>query len=91
MISKLKNWWKYSTLRFYILNAKFNYSFWLKCRKEYRIISFVKGNPFRNTHARVQKQRFAGYRFNGTLFLDNPGFIIKDRDVWEKWKQKGLF
>lgn len=90
MIKQIKTWWKYSSLRFYWLNTKFNYDFWLKSNKEYKWISFSKGNPFRNDYRRVEKQRFVGYRYKGSLFWDNPGLLIPDRDVWEKWKKKGL-
>ena len=90
----LKNWWKYSSIRFYVLNAKFNYGFWLKSKKKFDYIKFNKPQPFKinTTHKieKITKKRFVGYEYEGEVYLDNPGFKIKNRDVWENWKKKGL-
>jgi hypothetical protein len=40
MIDKIKKWWKFSTLRFYIINALWNYKFWLCCTKEYHEVKY---------------------------------------------------
>lgn len=91
MILKIKYWWKYSTLRFYYLNAKHNYNFWLNSKRVYRNIDYLKSNSFRNnSYERKVSRRFVGYEYKGRIYLDNPGLTIKDRDVWERWKQKRL-
>ena len=89
-MSYLKRWWKYSSLRFYILNAKCNYSFWFFCKKEYKTIEYFTYNSLRRSPKKISKKRFIGYRYKGHLYLDNPGLSIKERDVWEAWKKKGL-
>ena len=35
------NNWKYSTLRFYILNAIWNYKFWLNAKKIFDTVTFL--------------------------------------------------
>ena len=88
----LKKWWKYSSLRFFILNAKHNYDFWLNSKKIFREIEFIKFNSsFRNnSFSKEKRKRFVGYEYKGKIYLDNPGLIIKDRDLWEVWKKKKL-
>ena len=87
----LKKWWKYSSLRFYVLNTLHNYDFWLNSKKVYTTIEFTKSNSFRNTDYKQEKRkRFLGYEYKGKIYLDNPGIIISDRVLWEHWKKKKL-
>ena len=87
----MSNWWKYSALRFYILNAMWNYKFWLNAKKVYDVISFnKKSGRLGEIQVPVVKKRFKGYLFKGSLYLDNPGIPDIKRDVWEVWKKKGL-
>lgn len=87
----LKKWWKYSSLRFYVLNTLHNYDFWLNSKKVYTTIEFTKSNSFRNIdYKKETRKRFLGYEYKGKIYLDNPGIIISDRDLWEHWKKKNL-
>lgn len=97
MLSALKKWWKFSSFRFYFLNAKHNYSFWLSCTREYRTFEYYEYKFFKNEHKRLNeetnklsKKRFIGYQYKNKLHIDNTGFEIKDREVWEHWRKKGL-
>lgn len=89
-MNTLKKWWRYSTLRFYVLNATWNYRFWILCRKKYKDVTYFKKDFFRNNSEEVTKRRFEGYSYKGKMYLDNPGIIDIEKDVWEKWKKKGL-
>jgi len=90
-MSKVKEWWKYSSLRFYCLNAKHNYDFWLNSKKVYTDIEYMRPTSVRKTSfEKTKKRRFRGYEYKGKLYLDNPGLSIKERDVWENWKKKKL-
>lgn len=91
MISKFKKWWKYSSIRFYVLNALWNYRFWISCKKKYKQISYFKRDFFKNNSHKVTKRRFDGYLYKGSVYLDNPGMQNIDKDVWDEWKKKGLF
>ena len=89
----MKEWWKYSSLRFYILNAIHNYDFWLNSKKVFEKIEYLKpaSMSFRNNkYDKITKKRFLGYKYKGKVYLDNPGLSITDRQVWEKWKKNGL-
>ena len=98
-MSIFKNIWKHSSLRFYILNAIWNYSFWLFAKKmfknvqyeiedgEYKMDDFYK---VKKDKKQVAKRRFIGYFFRNEIFFDNPGLKINDRETWESWKKKGL-
>lgn len=103
MLSIIKKWWKYSSYRFYYLNLKWNFNFWLKCTKEYKTIEYLKTPSLKQQFDQQfdyynvkekpelkRKKRFAGYKFHGKLYLDNPGLPITERDLWIKWKKKGL-
>lgn len=86
----LKNWWKYSSLRFYILNTLWNYKFWLGAKKVFENITYNKKDRFGILESSITKKHFKGYLYNGKLFLDNPGIPNIERDVWEIWKTKKL-
>lgn len=87
----MSNWWKYSALRFYILNAIWNYKFWLNAKKIYEEIAFSdKIDRFRKNESKVMKKRFKGYLYKGNIYLDNPGISGIKRDVWKAWKDKKL-
>jgi hypothetical protein len=96
-------WWKHSRLRFYLLNASWNYKFWLFAEKIFKNHSYdveekdlslddvdIIGKivPKKN---KVFKRRFVGYMYKGRMYLDNPGLKhTVDKDTWEAWKKKGL-
>jgi len=96
--------WKYSKLRFYILNAKWNYRFWLFAEKIYRMHSFYVNNKDFNLNdvddftgkmkhkvTKKTRRRFIGYMYKGMMYLDNPGFRhTVDKDSWKAWEAKGL-
>jgi hypothetical protein len=94
-----KTWWKFSKYRFYYLNAKWNYSFWLFAEKvyinqkyivntdEYETDYTLKLYPKKKT---IQKRRFIGYRYKTGIYLDNPGIQNIESDVWQVWKNKKL-
>jgi hypothetical protein len=95
----LKNIWKYSRLRFYILNGIWNYKFWLFSKKMYKKVSYqVEDGDYDvnfdytliKKKKTVSAKRFVGYFYNNNLYLDNPGFKIDDRNTWEEWKRKKL-
>ena len=86
----MKNWWKYSSLRFYILNIIHNYKFWLNAKKLYDITKSSQKDRLGNTTTVSSKKRFKGYVYNGKIYLDNPGIPNIERGVWESWKAKGL-
>ena len=95
--------WKHSKLRFYILNALWNYKFWLFAEKVFKMHTYevvdnelsldnvdVTGKINYKKH-KVTKRRFVGYMYEGKMYLDNPGFKhTVDKDSWESWKKKGL-
>jgi len=94
-----KNTWKHSRLRFYILNAKWNYKFWLFAKKMHKTVSYQieEGDydmdfdyKLKRNKKTVYKKRFIGYFFENNIYLDNPGIKIDDRETWEAWKKKGL-
>ncbi len=95
-----KNLWKHSRLRFYILNALWNYRFWLFSKKIFRDVHHVvlnkedytmdytfKINP---TKKIITSKRFSGYMFQGRIYHDNPGIQDLDQDTWQAWRKKGL-
>ena len=98
-----KKWWKYSRLRFYKKNFLWNIRFWLYAKAVYKPIIYQKGtgeyvenqnvydmNYMVEIKETVTKKRFSGYYYDNGLYLDNPGFPIRERDVWVVWKKKGL-
>ena len=95
----LKNIWKYSSIRFYILNAIWNYKFWLFSKKMYKTITYqVEDGDYdvefdytlKKKKKTISKRRFVGYFFENNMYLDNPGLKIEDRDTWSAWKKKNL-
>jgi len=94
-----KKIWNHSRFRFYILNAKWNYKFWLFAKKMYKTISYQVEDGDYDTDAyyymkkkkkTIYKKRFVGYFFENNIYLDNPGLKIEDRDTWEAWRKKNL-
>lgn len=95
--------WKHSRLRYYILNAAWNYKFWLFAEKIYKDYSYeiveeefsldnvdITGKMNFNKK-KVFKKRFVGYMFENGMYLDNPGFKhTVDKETWKAWKSKGL-
>ena len=97
----VKNLWKYSRLRFYILNAKWNYKFWLNCKKIYKPhyykedtedYKMADDGSFKIVSDKNSKvvMRFIGYMYEGQIYLDNPGLQGIDKYTWAVWKKKGL-
>ena len=104
MVDRIKTWWKFSSLRFYIINAQWNYKFWICCTKEYQEIQYYHyDSPRMDPNFRFfdadanqldsilkTKKRFVGYKFKGKIYMDNPGVEIQDKEVWNHWRKKGL-
>jgi len=91
MLHFIREVWHYSTLRFYLKNLIWNYNFWLKSRKvfdetEYRLKD--KNGFYTGKTKKIKK--FRGFLYRDKLYLDNPGFPIEERDLWTKWRNKGL-
>ena len=92
------NMWKYSRLRFYILNTKWNYGFWIFARKVYRDFKYqTKTGEFVDTTFKIierkspeKSRRFVGYMYKNRIYQDNPGIQDIDADTWKAWKKKGL-
>lgn len=83
--------WHYSILRFYLKNFFWNYNFWLKSKKVFDEIEYkLKDNNGFYTGKTKKIKKFKGFLYKNKLYLDNPGFPIKDRELWINWKNKGL-
>lgn len=95
--------WETSKLRFYILNALWNYKFWLFSEKKFKKHTYeINAEKFNLDNLdetgkmlykkiKVSKRRFLGYMYNGLLHLDNPGFKhTVNKETWMSWKNKGL-
>ena len=82
--------WKYSKIRFYIKNCIWNYKFWLFSKKKFKEISYIEKDFFSQPIRDVKRRKFIGYIYKGVLYIDNPGMPIPDKDVWQKWNEKGL-
>lgn len=95
--------WKYSRIRYYLINMMWNYKFWLFSEKLYKNHTYdvvdenidlsnvdVTGKiNFKSK--KITKRRFVGYKYNNRIYLDNPGVKdFVDKDVWDKWKSKGF-
>lgn len=96
---KIKNWWLNSNLRAYVLNAKWNYSFWLNAKRVYKNVSYKKkidnyyGDDYylmNQNEQFISKKRFAGYLYKGNIYLDNPGRPILSRQEWENLNKKNM-
>lgn len=94
----IKNIWKYSRVRFYLVNFIWNIKFWLFAKKIYQNRSYyIESDDFILDEAMrmvakkklVTRRRFVGYLFQGALYLDNPGFKI-DYNTWKAWRKKKL-
>lgn len=95
--------WKHSRLRYYWLNAIWNYKFWLFAEKIYKNHTYnihedelnlenvdITGKMRFNTK-KVTTRRFVGYKYKNGMYLDNPGMKhTVDAETWEAWKAKGL-
>jgi hypothetical protein len=91
--------WKHSKLRFYIKNAIWNYKFWFFAKKIYKDFHYETDDQGFNVDTvlkmhtkkkKMKKRRFAGYFYEGRLYLDNPGLQNIDHETWEAWRKKGL-
>jgi len=94
--------WRTSKLRFYILNALWNYKFWLFSEKLFREHTYEVDEGFDldsvditgkmlSKKRKVSRRRFIGYMYKNKLYLDNPGLKETiDKETWEAWKSKGL-
>lgn len=99
----LKAIWKRSKLRFWIKNLTWNYSFWLYAKPVYKQVvykqreqdldmndnlNFVNERMKFKTNIK-QQNRFAGYMFNNSIYLDNPGPQNIEEETRLIWKKKG--
>ena len=95
--------WKYSSLRFYILNTIWNYRFWLNAKPVYKTHHYSVeeamdlNKTLRDAAMKVQpkkvnktQKRFVGFHYKGVLFQDNPGIQGVDSVTWDFWIKKGL-
>ena len=89
-MQQLKDRWKFSKLRFYYKNFIWNYKFFLFAKKKFKDITYIKGNDIFKPET-VNKKRFLGYEFDSKIYLDNPGYIETDKEIWQHWKTKGYF
>ena len=94
-----KKWWQFSNLRFYVVNGKWNFKFWLFAKKLYTTKTHVVDTgEFKSDYIlslvpkkkTITYKRFAGYMYGGGIYLDNPGIQTEDRETIEVWKKKGL-
>lgn len=84
-------------MRFFILNAIWNYSFWLNAKKIYKIVHYKHNENYTTdpylfvvpTHDFESKRRFVGYMYKGQIYLDNPGRPI-DLEEWRNLRKKKL-
>lgn len=90
--------WKNSRLRFYILNARWNYGFWIFAKKVYKDFRYqTESGEFVDTTFKIverknpkKSRRFIGYMYKGRIYQDNPGMQNIDADAWRVWRKKGL-
>ena len=94
-----KNLWKYSRLRFYILNTLWNYKFWLFAKKIYKEdYHVVNINEYDMDYTfkliakkkKIYRKRFIGYMYKDAIYIDNPGIQGIDQDTWKAWRRKKL-
>lgn len=96
-------WWKHSKLRFYLLNAHWNYRFWLNAKPIYKEHRYTveEGIDLERTlndavmKSQVKKKnmtqrRFVGFLFENGIYQDNPGLQGIDSETWDAWIRKGL-
>lgn len=95
----IKNFWKHSKLRFYILNTLWNYKFWLFAKKIYKDHVYevdtnsYEMDPYFNLKPKkkvIRSKRFVGYMYKNGIYLDNPGIQGVDQETWNAWRKKGL-
>ena len=95
--------WRHSRLRFYLLNALWNYKFWLFAEKMYKTHTYEVNDENLSLNnvdvtgkilykkKKISQRRFAGYMYKDGIYLDNPGIKhTVDKETWEAWKSKGL-
>jgi hypothetical protein len=96
----MKKFWKYSRLRFYILNFIWNVKFWLFSEKVFKdeyynvdTSEYEMDYTFKliNKQEQRHRRRFVGYMYKNSVFLDNPGIQGIEQDVMNVWKKKKLF
>jgi hypothetical protein len=94
-----KKSWKYSRLRFYILNTFWNYKFWIFAKKLYKEDQhIVEVNEYDMDYTfklvpkkkKINRKRFVGYMYKNNIYIDNPGIQGIDQDTWNVWRRKKL-
>lgn len=90
MFYYLKEWWKFSKVRFYYKNLTSNLLFYFFSKKVYKEVSYTKDEHIFNPVI-IKTKRFLGYEFKGKIYLDNPGFLDVESEVWHFWKTKKYF
>ena len=95
----LKNLWRHSRVRFYILNTIWNYKFWIFAKKIYKKhYHTIETNEYDMDYTfklipkkkKIQRKRFIGYLYKGSIYIDNPGIQGIDQDTWNAWRRKKL-
>lgn len=97
------NLWKYSRLRFYLMNLVWNYKFWLHAKPVYKDFHYTVekdmdldqtlSDPVMRIQVKTEKKvqkRFIGFHYKGQIFMDNPGIQGVDSKTWDAWIKKGL-
>jgi hypothetical protein len=95
--------WKHSRLRFYFVNVRWNYQFWLHAKPVYKEHKYTvdEGLDLNQTlsdavmKVQVKKtnkvqRRFVGLLYKNQIYQDNPGIQGEDSETWEAWIRKGL-
>lgn len=99
----IKRIWKFSRLRFYLLNLSWNYKFWLNAKPYYVTKNFVHTDEVLDLDKNLDSlnlkfefdkkrgifKRFVGYYYNGGLYLDNPGIQNVEYETKLNWIRKG--
>ena len=74
----LKDKWKYSALRFYVLNTIWNYKFWLNAKKVFEVTTQTKKDRFGIVESTTVKKRFKGYLYRYRILIKKDKvYIIK--------------
>ena len=76
-----KNWWKYSSLRFYVLNTLWNYKFWLGAKKVFENITLEENlNILRNYDDEILNLA----KFNVALYLLFAKRVDSLDEAWQR-------
>ncbi len=80
----------YYSILFYCYNGVWNFSFWFFAKRIYSSYEVDVKNFGNQTIGKRPIKKFIGYEYKGKIYNDNPGFPIKERKQWEKWRKYKL-